>query len=249
MAMIGLFDTPLYKGRRNILVNQLKAKGSFNERILRAIAAVPRHIFVMEGMEEFAYNDTPVAIEAGQTISQPSTVALQTQLLGLFDNPTSTDGIRQSPRVLEIGTGCGYQSAVLFYLGAEVFTIERQEELYKQARKNLVKAGYLFDNEQEDIQSSEQEYISNPITDKIHLHLGDGYLGLPDMAPFDGIVVTCGANEIPNSLLHQLKVGAKMVIPVGEKLYTVERESSELFQKKEQGNANFVPMLKGVVKY
>ena len=134
--MIGLFDTPLYKGRRNILVNQLKAKGSFNERILRAIAAVPRHIFVMEGMEEFAYNDTPVAIEAGQTISQPSTVALQTQLLGLFDNPASTDGIRQNPRVLEIGTGCGYQSAVLFYLGAEVFTIERQEELYKQARKN-----------------------------------------------------------------------------------------------------------------
>ena len=146
------------------MVQQLRESGRFEERVLKAIGAVPRHLFVEEGLEDFAYKDTPVAIGAAQTISQPSTVALETQLLNF----------KPGDRILEIGTGCGYQSAVLFYLGAEVFSIERQAELFPTAVSNLEAAGYLFLDEELAAQTP-----TNINSGKFHLYLGDGYLGLP----------------------------------------------------------------------
>ena len=235
-------DTLLHKGRRNLLVQQLRESGRFEERVLKAIGAVPRHLFVEEGLEDFAYKDTPVAIGAAQTISQPSTVALETQLLNF----------KPGDRILEIGTGCGYQSAVLFYLGAEVFSIERQAELFPTAVSNLEAAGYLFLDEELAAQTP-----TNINSGKFHLYLGDGYLGLPAEAPFDGIVVTCGAPHIPQKLLEQLKVGARMVIPVDfekeaqgrekkQMLKVITRVSEGRYQAEDIGLASFVPMLEGI---
>ena len=227
-------DTLVYQGRRRLLVEELSASGLFEEKVLKAIGAVPRHIFVQEGLEELAYKDMPVAIEAGQTISQPSTVALQTQLLD----------IRPGARILEIGTGCGYQTAVLFYLGAEIFSIERQEELFHKAAENLADAGYFF---------PEEEFSVS----KIHLFLGDGFAGLKDRAPFDGIIVTCGAPSIPKDLMSQLAPGGKMVIPVDEEtqdnpaekkqiLKVITRKSDGTFSGRDISRMSFVPMLQGV---
>ena len=229
-------DTLVFQGRRRLLVEELAATGLFPEKVLKAIGAVPRHLFVQEGLEELAYKDMPVAIGAGQTISQPSTVAFQTRLLDF----------KPGNRILEIGTGCGYQTAVLFYLGAEVFSIERQEELFHKASENLANAGYLFP--EEDFSVS-----------KIHLFLGDGFEGLPDLAPFDGIIVTCGAPSIPEALMRQLAPGGKMVIPVDECCQENTREKKQIlkvitrkpdgkFTGRDVSRMSFVPMLKGVEK-
>ena len=233
-------DTLLQKGRRKILVKDLESQGLFNAKVLKAIGAVPRHLFVQEGLEDQAYKDVPVAIEAGQTISQPSTVALQTQLLEL----------KAGDRILEIGTGCGYQSAVLFYLGAEVFSIERQEELFIQAARNLSDAGYIFPDD---------EHSSRTATSlecgKIHLYLGDGFAGLEQEAPFDGIIVTCACPEVPAALLRQLKAGGRLVIPVycgpseeekNQMLKVIVKTSDGRFKAKNVSWMSFVPMLKGV---
>ncbi|MBR5074806.1 MAG: protein-L-isoaspartate(D-aspartate) O-methyltransferase [Bacteroidales bacterium] len=229
-------DTLVFQGRRRLLVDELSATGMFSERVLKAIGSVPRHLFVQEGLEELAYKDMPVAIEAGQTISQPSTVAFQTQLLDF----------KPGNRILEIGTGCGYQTAVLFYLGAEVFSIERQEELFLKARENLTNAGYLFPEDECSVS-------------KIHLFLGDGFEGLKDLAPFDGIIVTCGAPSLPEALMRQLAPGGKMVIPVDEPgqenasekkqiLKVITRKPDGKFTGRDVSRMSFVPMLKGVEK-
>lgn len=229
-------DTLVFQGRRRLLADELSATGLFSEKVLKAIAAVPRHLFVQEGLEELAYKDIPVAIEAGQTISQPSTVAFQTQLLDF----------KPGDRILEIGTGCGYQTAVLFYLGAEVFSIERQEELFLKAKENLEQAGYLFPDEDFSVS-------------KIHLFLGDGFEGLKDLAPFDGIIVTCGAPSLPEALMRQLAPGGKMVIPVDEPgqenapkkkqiLKVITRKPDGKFTGRDVSRMSFVPMLQGVEK-
>ncbi|MBE6245249.1 MAG: protein-L-isoaspartate(D-aspartate) O-methyltransferase [Bacteroidales bacterium] len=229
-------DTLVFQGRRRKLVEELSASGLFSEKVLKAIGSVPRHLFVQKGLEDLAYKDMPVAIEAGQTISQPSTVAFQTQLLDF----------KPGDRILEIGTGCGYQTAVLFYLGAEVFSIERQEELFRKATENLTEAGYIFP--EEDFSVS-----------KIHLFLGDGFEGLKDLAPFDGIIVTCGAPALPKALMKQLSPGGKMVIPVDEPgqekasekkqiLKVITRKPDGKFTGRDVSRMSFVPMLKGVEK-
>lgn len=226
-------DTPLQKGRRERLALELEKQQRFDKRIIRAIKAVPRHVFIDKGLQEFAYRDVPIAIDNEQTISQPSTVAMQTQLLDF----------KSGERILEIGTGCGYQTAVLFYLGADVYSIERMRELYERAVNNLKKLDY----------------------EKPHLFWGDGFEGLPQFAPYDGIIVTCGAPEIPEALLLQLKIGGRMVIPVDVKVEKEEtvgiikkkikkeqemlvltRKNKTHFDKKTYGRASFVPMLKNV---
>ena len=235
-------DTLVYQGRRRLLAKELSASGLFEEKVLKAIGAVPRHLFVQEGLEELAYKDMPVAIGAGQTISQPSTVALQTQLLD----------IKPGARILEIGTGCGYQTAVLFYLGAEVFSIERQEELFLSAIGNLADAGYVFPDEDFSVRKE-----SSLESGKIHLFLGDGFDGLEDRAPFDGIIVTCGAPSIPDMLMKQLAPGGKMVIPVDEKvqdnpsekkqvLKVITRNPDGKYSGRDISRMSFVPMLEGV---
>lgn len=236
-------DTLLQKGRRRLLVGQLEAIGLFSDKVMKAIGTVPRHLFVQEGLEDMAYKDTPVAIAAGQTISQPSTVALQTQLLE----------IKSGSRVLEIGTGCGYQTAVLFYLGAEVYSIERQEELFHQAAKNLDRAGYFF------AEKLAGENATRIDSGKIHLFLGDGFAGLEEEAPFDAIVVTCGAPEVPIELLHQLAPGGRLVIPVDiddpkdkrkkeQILKLIVKMTDGRFKAKNISKMSFVPMLKGIEK-
>lgn len=236
-------DTLLYKGRRRILAQELESSGLYSKRVLKAIGAVPRHLFVQQGLEEMAYKDIPVAIEARQTISQPSTVALQTQLLEF----------RSGDKILEIGTGCGYQSAVLFYLGADVYTVERQEELFWQAARNLSEAGYLFAEEQ--MAGTAATKIESG---KLHLYLGDGFAGLEEEAPFDGIVVTCGAPDVPPALLRQLKTGGRLVIPVDEPTQAQKKKNQILkiivktdeghFKARNVSKMSFVPMLKGIEK-
>lgn len=213
-------DSPRHKGLRKKLANGLKVKGIRNEGVLRAIGNVPRHLFMESSFVNFAYKDQAFPIGAGQTISQPYTVAFQTQLLE----------IKEGDKVLEIGTGSGYQAAVLVEIGAKVFTIERQKELYNKVHKFLPSIGY-----------------------KPACFLGDGYKGLPDFAPFDKILVTAGAPAIPNDLKQQLKIGGKLVIPVGNKdhqeMYKIERVSETEFTSKKHGNFVFVPLLKGIVNY
>ncbi len=214
-----MLDTPQHKGRRKQLLEQLLRKYNFDKRVIEAMNRVPRHMFLEVGLDHLAYLDKPLPIGAKQTISQPYTVAMQTHLLGLnkFD------------KVLEIGTGCAYQTAVLVEMGLRVYSIERQKSLYLLAQKNL----------------SHLEYHS-PI-----LFYGDGFAGLPQFAPFKGILVTCGAPEIPKELLKQLSIGGKMVIPVGEDVQTMvvmERIGEDEFVRTEHGDYRFVPMLEGVEK-
>jgi len=212
-----LNDTYRHKGLRARLVDQLRRKGVGNNAVLRAINVVPRHLFLDSSFVKFAYKDVAFPIGAGQTISQPSTVALQTQLLN----------VEAGQKVLEIGTGSGYQAAVLSQMGIDLYSIERQVELYKNCCRMLPALGY-----------------SN-----IHLIFGDGNEGLPKEAPFDAILVTAGADEIPAKLLLQLKVGGIMVVPVGSKIQImtrIQRLSEVEFEKKEFGECAFVPMLNGI---
>jgi len=209
-----LKDTAKHQGLRNQLVSVLREKGITDVNVLDAIKKIPRHLFLNSSFEDYAYQDKAFPIGAGQTISQPYTVAFQSQLLE----------IKKEHKVLEIGTGSGYQTAVLCLMGAKVFSVERQNELFKQTSTLLPKLG---------------------IRPK-HLSFGDGYKGLPGYAPFDSIIVTAGAPFIPQPLMAQLKVGGRLVIPLGDSVQIMTlliRVNETQFEKHELGEFKFVPLL------
>jgi len=211
-----LKDTAKHQGLRNQLVSTLQQKGITDLRVLDAIKKIPRHLFLQSGFQDFAYQDKAFPIDAGQTISQPYTVAFQTQLLE----------IKKDHKVLEIGTGSGYQTAVLCLMGAKVYSVERQSELFKKTAALLPKLG---------------------IRPK-HLTFGDGYKGLPTYGPFDSIIVTAAAPNIPQPLMAQLKIGGRLVIPVGETdkvqiMTLLIRKNETQFEKHELGEFRFVPLL------
>lgn len=199
---------------RNQLADLVGAKGISDKKVLQAIRTVPRHLFMDSGFEGHAYQDKAFPIAADQTISQPYTVAYQTELLE----------VSPGDKILEIGTGSGYQTAILLQLKAKVYTIERQLELFKKTNLFFKKMGYR-----------PKKFV-----------FGDGYKGLPEEAPFDGIIVTAGAPEVPKTLLGQLKVGGHLVIPVGEDeqiMTRILRKSDKEFEKEEYGSFRFVPLL------
>lgn len=207
-------DTFTHKGKRKQLVEALVKKGIINKEVLRAIGLIPRHLFMDSGFIDHAYIDKAFPIGAEQTISQPFTVARQTELLD----------IQKGAKVLEIGTGSGFQTAVLIEMGMHVFSIERQNELFKKTKLFLPKLGYRPKK----------------------LIFGDGYKGLKTEAPFDGIVVTAGAPFVPKQLLSQLKIGGRLVIPIGlenQIMTLITRVSKTKFKKEEFGEFRFVPLL------
>ncbi|MBK9059325.1 MAG: protein-L-isoaspartate(D-aspartate) O-methyltransferase [Flavobacteriales bacterium] len=208
-----------HQGMRRKLVEELKRKGITDARVLAAIGKVPRHQFIDDSaFERFAYVDQAFPIGCGQTISQPYTVAFQSQLLQ----------VKAGERVLEIGTGCGYQTAILCELGAKVYSIERHRPLYLTTKKRLTEMGY-----------------------RAHLVHGDGYKGLPVHAPFHKVIVTCGAPEVPQALIDQLVQGGILVIPVGgeggQAMYSVVR-TAEGDVRTEHGAFSFVPMVENKVR-
>ncbi|MEC9208965.1 MAG: protein-L-isoaspartate(D-aspartate) O-methyltransferase [Bacteroidota bacterium] len=207
-------DTFKHQGLRKKLVEEVREKGIKDENVLAAIGKIPRHLFMDNAFINFAYVDKAFPIGSGQTISQPFTVAKQTELLA----------IKPYDKVLEIGTGSGYQAAVLIAMEANVYTIERQQDLFKNTKGFLPKIGY-----------------------KCHFFYGDGYQGLPKFAPFDKIIITCGATEIPTKLLTQLKICGKMVAPIGggdiQEMQLIEKISATENQITKHGNFSFVPML------
>lgn len=207
-------DTFKHKGMRKQLTQVVASKGIKNKEVLDAIETIPRHLFMDSGFIDHAYKDKAFPIGADQTISQPYTVAFQTELLNL----------KKGGKILEIGTGSGYQTAILCVLGAKVYTVERQLELFKKTSKFLPKLGYRA-----------KKFV-----------FGDGYKGLEEEAPFDGIIVTAGAPTVPQSLLGQLKIGGRLVIPVGvdsQVMTLIVRESENKFKKQEFGEFRFVPLL------
>lgn len=207
-------DTFKHKGLRQKLVEVVQSKGITDAKVLEAIGKVPRHLFMDSGFLDHAYQDKAFPIAAGQTISQPYTVAFQTELLQ----------IEKDSKILEIGTGSGYQCAILCEMGAKVYSIERQLELFKLTSKFLPKIGYRPKK----------------------LIFGDGYKGLPDEAPFDGIIVTAGAPFVPKPLMSQLAIGGRLVIPVGDKVQIMTlfiRKGTKEFEKHEFGEFRFVPLL------
>ena len=207
-------DTYKHKGLRKKLVEEISEKGITDDNVLNAIEKIPRHAFMDSSFLEFAYQDKPFPIGDGQTISQPYTVAFQTQLLQ----------VSKGQKVLEIGTGSGYQSCVLIEMGVKVFSVERIKNLYEKTRIFLPSIGY------------------SP-----KLFFGDGYKGLPTYAPFDRIIVTAGAPYIPDDLIKQLKVGGILVIPVGDGeiqiMTTITKISETHAEKKEWGTFRFVPLI------
>jgi protein-L-isoaspartate(D-aspartate) O-methyltransferase len=208
-----LNDTYRHKGLRKQLALLLKEKGIKNSEVLKAIETVPRHLFLNNAFLEFAYQDKAFPIGAGQTISQPYTVAFQTELLDL----------KRGEKVLEIGTGSGYQTSILIEMGVKVFSIERQKELFDKTKLFLPSIGY---------------------TPK--LFYGDGYKGLPLFAQYDKMIITAGAPSIPTALLEQLKVGGRLVIPLGDKVQTmtlIRKTADKKFEKTEYGEFKFVPLL------
>ena len=207
-------DTSKHQGLRKQLADVLKKKGIIDDHVLKAIKLIPRHLFIDSSFADHAYQDKAFPIAAEQTISQPFTVAFQTQTLS----------INSGDKILEIGTGSGYQTAVLIELGALVYTIERQHELFKKTSLFLPKLGYI-----------PKKFI-----------FGDGYKGFKEKAPFDKIIVTAGAPFVPKSLLSQLRVGGKLLIPVGDEKQVMTlfiRKTSKEFEKHELGDFAFVPML------
>jgi protein-L-isoaspartate(D-aspartate) O-methyltransferase len=209
-----LVDSFKHKGLRQKLVDVLISKGITDKGVLNAISKVPRHLFMDSGFLDHAYQDKAFPIAANQTISQPYTVAFQTELLEVNEND----------KVLEIGTGSGYQTAVLCLLGAEVYSVERQLELFKKSSLFLPKIGFVVKR----------------------LVFGDGYKGLKEDAPFDRILVTAGAPYLPKELLSQLMIGGRLVIPIGneEQIMTLYiRTGPKTFEKYEHGKFKFVPML------
>jgi protein-L-isoaspartate(D-aspartate) O-methyltransferase len=211
-------DTFEAKGKRKKLVEDLRKKGITDEEVLKAIDTVPRHLFMDPAFLIHAYVDKAFPISSGQTISQPFTVAVQTSLLR----------VKKRDKILEIGTGSGYQAAVLVAMGAKVYTIERFRELFLKAQTTLTALGYAAD-----------------------FFYGDGYQGKAQYGPFDGIVITAAAPVIPDTLLQQLKVGGRLVVPLGstdsQVMTVVERTGPDTFEHSTHGNFVFVPMLKGTV--
>lgn len=209
-------DTYRHKGMRRKLIETLSNKGISDERILNAFMDLPRHFFLDNAFAEWAYQDKAFPIGKEQTISQPYTVAFQTQLLD----------IKAGDKVLEIGTGSGYQAGILALLGANVNSIERHQQLSLKAEQLLKSLG-----------------IKN-----VRCFFGDGYKGLPRHAPFDKIILTCGALELPEALCGQLKIGGKMVIPIGDDVQTmfrITRVGEASFEREQFGDFRFVPFLKG----
>jgi protein-L-isoaspartate(D-aspartate) O-methyltransferase len=206
------------KGKRKKLVEELRQKGISDEEVLRAISIVPRHVFMDPAFLNHAYVDKAFPITSGQTISQPYTVAVQTSLLQ----------IKKRDKILEIGTGSGYQAAILAEMGAKVYTIERFRELYLKAQVTLTGLGYSAD-----------------------FFYGDGHPGKPQYGPFDGIVITAATKEIPDALLKQLKIGGRLVVPLGDNnvqvMTLVQRTGEETYDYSSHGNFVFVPLLKGTV--
>lgn len=218
--MRGLKDNYRHKGLRRQLVNDLRKKGIEDEAVLEAIGKVPRHSFLNTAFEEWAYRDVAFPIESGQTISQPLTVAIQTSLLE----------VKRGDKVLEIGTGSGYQACILAEMGAVVFTLERDELLYRTTSEKLNAMGYTG----------------------IRTYLKDGFEGLPRHAPYDKIVVTAAAPSIPKTLLEQLRIGGCLVVPVGkgdiQKMKRITRVEEDDYDQEDFGNFRFVPFLKGINK-
>jgi protein-L-isoaspartate(D-aspartate) O-methyltransferase len=216
-AMRKYEDTYRHKGLRKQLVDSLRQKGITDERVLNAINNIPRHYFLDSAFDKVAYEDRAFPIAESQTISQPYTVAYQTQLLEA----------KQHEKVLEIGTGSGYQAIVLAEMGAKVFTIERQKKLFDEHRKFILRDKYL----------------------NIKYFYGDGYEGLPTFAPFDKIIVTAAASYVPPKLIGQLKNGGMMVIPVGEgtvqKMMRIHKEPDGSVTEEVLDNFSFVPMVEG----
>ena len=207
-------DNFRHQGLRLKLVELLRSKGISDEKVLQAISKIPRHLFLDKAFLDFAYQDKAFPIAAGQTISHPYTVAYQSELLE----------VKAREKVLEVGTGSGYQTAVLLELKAQVFTIERQKELYQKTKTFLPNLGY-----------------------QCMFFYGDGYKGLTNFAPFDKIIVTAGAPFIPDDLVKQLKVGGKMVIPVGDadkqQMISISKTSEDAVEQKVLGDFSFVPLL------
>lgn len=211
---IQFVDSYKHKGERKNLIDHLRKKGISDERVLEVMFKIPRHFYFHKDFWEHAYEDKAFQIGAGQTISHPHTVAYQTQLLE----------IQQGDKVLEIGTGSGYQTSILLALGAQVFTIERQKELFEKTKKLL-----------------------SELNLKPRFFYGDGSKGLPAFAPFDKIICTAGSPSIPQTLLAQMKIGGKMVIPVGDekaqKMNLVERISEKEFHTEVLDSFRFVPLI------
>lgn len=209
-------DTFRHKGLRQKLVETIREKGIRDEKVLTAIGKVPRHLFMDSSFVQFAYKDQAFPIDAGQTISQPYTVAFQTALLQ----------VKRHDKVLEVGTGSGYQAAVLLEIGAKVYTIERHRELFLKSRSLLDKMGY-----------------------KPYSFYGDGYEGNERYSPYDKIIVTAGAPRIPENLLDQLKPGGRMVVPVGsgggQVMKLVVKDQKNNYKITQHGSFVFVPLLKG----
>ncbi len=213
-----MIDLPKHKGQRKKLVEKLFSKGIRNKRILNAIYSIPRHFFMESDFDNYAYEDKAFPISASQTISQPYTVAFQTEKLD----------VKEGEKVLEIGTGSGYQTAILIHLKCEVYSVERIFELSRKSKKILSKLNLNAKK----------------------LVWSDGYLGLKDFAPFDKIIVTAASKEIPPELLNQLKINGKMIIPVGEinqTMILIEKKGLNDFKKTNLGLFKFVPMLKNKV--
>ncbi|WP_370398357.1 protein-L-isoaspartate(D-aspartate) O-methyltransferase [Tenacibaculum dicentrarchi] len=207
-------DTTKHQGLRNKLAVVLASKGITDQKVLNAVRKIPRHLFIDSSFEAHAYQDKAFPIAAEQTISHPYTVAFQSQVLA----------VETGDKILEIGTGSGYQTAMLLELKAKVYSIERQHELFKKTSLFLPKIGYR-----------PKRFI-----------FGDGYIGLSEEAPFDKIIVTAGAPFVPKPLLSQLKVGGRLLIPVGDKEQVMTlfiRKSAKEFEKHELGDFKFVPML------
>ena len=207
-------DTTKHQGLRRQLIETLREKGISSAEVLQVMTTIPRHFFMDSGLANFAYEDQAYPIAADQTISQPYTVAFQTQLLEITPNHKD----------LEIGTGSGYQTAVLLGLSPHVYTVERQQELFKKTKR-------LF---------TQLNFRPKKVV------FGDGYKGLPETAPYDRIIVTAGAPEVPKELLQQLTVGGKLVIPVGVKdqvMFRFTKTSEKTFDKESFGNFRFVPLL------
>ncbi len=207
-------DTFKHQGLRKKLVDIISKKGIKQQNVLAAIGKIPRHLFMDNAFIGFAYEDNAFPIGAGQTISQPFTVAVQTELLD----------VKQHDKILEIGTGSGYQAAVLVAMEAIVYSIERQKELFQKTKEFLPKIGY-----------------------NCKFFYGDGYKGLPTLAPFDKIIITCGAPEIPTALIKQLKIGGKLVAPIGggdiQEMQLLDKISDKENKITTHGKFSFVPML------
>lgn len=203
-----------YGRRRTELVKKLEKKGIRDRNVLQAVQAIPRHIFVDTALENRAYEDTALPIGSGQTISQPFTVAAQTELLE----------VKEGDKILEIGTGSGYQAAILCHMGAEVYSVERHEKLYLNAKSTLQELGF-----------------------RAHLKCGDGTLGWSAYAPYDGIVVTAGAPVVPDDLIKQLNVGGRLVVPVGNQesqvMTRITRVSEDSYEEEQLQQFKFVPLI------